>query len=118
MILGLSTFGFVHTALSVLALLLGLVVVWGLLTVRRLDAWTAVYLASALAATATGFGFPGRFGVPHYIGMAALVFLAVTALARYAFHLHEVWRPIYAFAAVLSVWSLAFFAVGEAFLRV
>jgi hypothetical protein len=116
-ILGLSPFGFVHTALSLLAVVSGLIVVVGLLAAKRLDAWTAVYLTSALATTVTGFGFPGSFGVPQYVGMVALAFLVVAGLARYAFRLRGVWRPIYAFAAVLGVWSLVFFVVGEAFLR-
>jgi hypothetical protein len=117
MILGMSTFGFVHTALSLLAVVSGLVVVAGLLAAKRLEAWTAIYLASALATTLTGFGFPGSFGIPHYVGLVALAFLLVAIVARYGFRLAGAWRPIYAAAAVLGVWSLVFFVVGEAFLR-
>jgi hypothetical protein len=117
MIPGLSTFGFVHTALSLLALVSGLVVVMGLLTARMFNAWTVLYLASALAAILTGFGFPGRFGIPHALGVAALFFILVAMLARYAFRLAGWWRPAYAVAAILSVWSFVFFTIGEAFLR-
>lgn len=118
MIFGLSTFGFVHTALSLLALVSGLVVVMGLLAARRLDALTALYLASAVAANVTGFGFSASFGIPHYIGSAALVVLLVVILARYAFRLAGPWRWIYAIATVLTVHSLAFFTIGEAFRRI
>jgi hypothetical protein len=90
----------------------------GLLAARRLDALTALYFASAVATTLTGFGFPGSFGVPQYIGVLALVLLLVAILARYVFRLAGPWRATYAAAAVLSVWSLVFFTVGEAFLRV
>ena len=38
-------------------------------------------------------------------------------LARYGFRLAGSWRSTYAVAAVLSVWSLVFFVVGETFLR-
>jgi hypothetical protein len=117
MILGMSTFGFVHTALSLLAVASGLIVVAGLLAAKRLEAWTAIYLASALASTLTGFGFPRSFGIPHYIGSVALAFLLVAIVARYGLRLAGAWRPAYAVAAVLSVWTLVFFAVGEAFLR-
>ncbi len=116
-ILGMSPLGFVHTALSLLAVVSGLIVVAGLLAARRLDAWTAIYLASAMATTVTGFGFTGSFGVPHYVGIVALGFLLVAILARYGLRLAGSWRPTYAVAAVLSVWSLVFFVVGEAFLR-
>jgi len=117
MILGMSTFGFVHTALSLLAVVSGLIVVAGLLAAKRLEAWTAIYLASALATTLTGFGFPGAFGAPQYVGLGALAFLVVAIVARYGFRLAGAWRPAYAVAAVLSVWTLVFFVVGEAFLR-
>jgi hypothetical protein len=118
MIFGLSTFGFLHLALSLLALVAGLVVVAGLLTARRLDTWTMVFLASAVGANVTGFGFPGNIGVPHYIGAAALLVLAVAILARYGFGLAGHWRRIYAVAAALGAYSLVFFTIGEAFLRI
>lgn len=115
---GMSTFGLIHTALSLLALVSGLIVVMGLLAARRLDAWTALYLASAVAAGVTGFGFPGSIGIPHYVGSVALIVLLVAILARYAFRLAGPWRSTYAVTAVLGVHSLVFFAIGEAFLRV
>lgn len=113
----MSTLGLIHTALSLLGLASGLVVLGGLLVARRRDAWTAVFLISALAAAITGFGFAGSFGVPHVVGLASLACLAIAGLARYALRLRGRWRSIYAFAAVLALWSLVFFAIGEAFLR-
>ncbi len=118
MILGLSTYGFVHTALCLLALVLGLIVVIGLVGARRLDTLTLLFLAIAVVANATGFGFPADFGVPHYLGSAALVFLLAAILARYVFRLAGHWRWIYVIAAVAAVHSLMFFTVGEAFRRV
>jgi hypothetical protein len=117
MMFGLSTLGVLHTALSLSALVSGLIVVGGLLASRRLDALTALYLASALATTVTGFGFPGSFGIPQAIGVMALLVLLVAILARYAFRLAGPWRATYAVAAVLGVWSMVFFTIGEAFLR-
>jgi hypothetical protein len=113
----MSTFGLIHIALSLLALVSGLIVVTGMLAARRLDRWTALYLASAVSAAVTGLGFPG-FGIPQYIGIAALVVLLVAILARYAFRLVGPWRSTYAVAAVLGVYSLVFFTIGEAFFRI
>ena len=117
MILGLSTFGFIHTVLSFVALASGLVVLIGLLTARRFAVCTGVFLASAVATCATGFGFPGGLNIPKYIGAASLVALLVAALALYVFRLAGSWRAIYALAAVLALYSLVFFTIGEAFLR-
>jgi hypothetical protein len=45
MISGLTTFTFVHVVLSLIGIFSGFVVVLGLLTARRLDGWTALFLA-------------------------------------------------------------------------
>src|SRR5439155_1630882 len=60
MILGMSlaTYTFVHVLISLVGIGSGLVVVFGLLTGRRLDGWTALFLASTVATSVTGFGFP------------------------------------------------------------
>jgi hypothetical protein len=118
MIFGLSTYGFAHTALSLLALVLGLIVVMGLLASRRFSVLTALYLASAVAANASGFGFAADIGVPHYLGSVALFLLLVAILARYVFGLAGAWRWLYAIAVVAAVHSLLFFTIGEAFRRV
>ena len=118
MILGLSTLGFVHTALSLLALACGLVVIGGLLAGRRLDGWTALYFASALAGDATGFALPRDFDIVHILGLVLALALLVAIPARYVFRLAGAWRPIYAVATVASVHVLVFFTIGEAFLRI
>jgi hypothetical protein len=112
-----STFGIMHTVLSFLALATGAIVVAGLIAGRDLPAWTGVFLASAMATSTTGLAFPG-FGIAHEIGVVSLVVLVLAILARYAFGLAGAWRVIYAVSAVLGLYALAFFTVGEAFLRI
>src|SRR3954470_13286099 len=112
----MSTFGIVHTILSFLALGTGALVVAGLTTGRDRPVWTGVFLASAVATSATGLAFPG-FGIAHKIGIVSAVVLAVAILARYGFARAGAWRVIYAITAVLGLYALAFFTVSEAFLR-
>jgi hypothetical protein len=70
----------------------GLVVMFGLLAGRRLDAWTALFLASTVATSVTGFGFPFHHLLPsHKVGIVSLVVLAVAILARYPLHLAGAW---------------------------
>src|SRR6202035_5563022 len=57
MFLGLSTFTWFHTILSLVALFSGLIVLGGILGSQRLPGWTGVYLVTAVATSATGFGF-------------------------------------------------------------
>jgi len=60
MIWGMSThtFTLVHVILSLVGIFTGFIVLFGLLAGRRLDVWTAIFLASTVATSVTGFGFP------------------------------------------------------------
>src|SRR6266851_1473839 len=104
MILGmtLSTFTIVHVVISVLGIVSGFVVIFGLLTGRRFDGWTAFFLATTVATSVTGFFFPfHRLLPPHIVGIISLVILAAAIAARYAFHLAGKWR-IYVISAVTA----------------
>src|ERR1700727_3714176 len=57
MILGmtLSTFTLFHVVLSLLGIASGLIVVYGLMTGKRLAAWTAIFLLFTVVTSVTGF---------------------------------------------------------------
>jgi hypothetical protein len=117
--LSLSTFTTVHVILCFVAIGSGLIVIGGLLRSKRFDGWTAIYLLSAVAASATGFGFPFDKLLPsHYLGMISLVVLIGAALARYPFHLAGAWRWVYAVGAVLSVYFQIFVGIVQLFQKV
>jgi hypothetical protein len=119
MILGLSTFAFVHVAISLIGIGTGLVVLLGLMAGERLDGWTAVFLISTVATSVTGFGFPLHVLLPsHWIGVVSLVVLAVAIVARYPLHLAGSWRWIYAAGAVLALYLNVFVLVVQLFRRV
>jgi hypothetical protein len=119
MFLGLSTLTWVHTLLSLVGIACGIVVVRGLFSSQRLDGWTALFLASAVAASATGFALPAvSFGPSHWVGVISLVVLALAILARYGRHLAGGWRPIYAVGAVLALYFLVFVGVAQLFAKV
>ena len=102
----MSTFTLVHTVLSLVALVAGIIVVMGLLASKSLDGWTALYLATSVVTSATGFGFASPSFMPSQI------------LARYVFHFAGAWRWIYAVGVVLSVYFLVFVAIVQAFMKV
>jgi hypothetical protein len=119
MFLGLSTFTWVHTLLSLVGIVSGLVVAKGLLSSRRLDGWTALFIVSAVATSVTGFFLPAdHFGPSHWVGVISLVVLAFAILARYVLHLAGVWRWIYAVGAVLALYFLIFVGVAQLFAKV
>lgn len=121
MILGMttSTFTLVHVVLSLVGIASGLVVAFGLLARKRLDGWTALFLATTVATSVTGFGFPFDHLLPsHKVGIISLAVLAVAILARYAFHLAGGWRRIYVVSAVTALYLNVFVGVVQAFRRV
>ena len=121
MILGMSTqtFTVVHTALSLIGIVSGLVVMYGLLGGRRLDRWTAFFLLTTVLTSVTGFLFPFDHLLPsHKVGIISLVVLALAIPARYFFHLAGGWRRTYVLAAVLALYLNVFVLVVQLFLKV
>ena len=114
-----STFTLVHVVLSLVGIFTGFVVMFGLLAGRRLERWTAVFLASTVATSVTGFGFPiHKFLPPHYVGVISLVVLADAVLARYAFHLSGAWRWMYVINVVIALYLNVFVGIVQAFQKV
>jgi hypothetical protein len=121
MILGMSTSAFTlfHVILSLIAIGAGLVVLFGLLSSRPLDGWTAVFLATTVLTSVTGYFFPRDLVLPsHIVGAISLVILAIAIVALYAYRLAGPWRWIYVASAVASLYLNVFVAVVQAFLKV
>src|SRR4051794_20255295 len=121
MVLGMSTstFTLLHVLLSVVGIATGLVVVFGLLSRKTLDGWTAVFLVTTVLTSITGFFFPNSHITPGIvIGILSLVVLAPAILARYVFHLGGAWRPVYIIGAVVALYFNSFVAVVQSFEKV
>lgn len=74
MILGMTTqtFTVVHTALSLIGIVSGFVVMYGLLSGKRLDRWTALFLLTTVLTSVTGFFFPFDHLLPsHKVGITS-----------------------------------------------
>jgi hypothetical protein len=116
--MSLETYTVVHVLISLIGIASGFVVVFGLLTGKRLDGWTGLFLATTVLTDITGFGFPFDHLLPsHKVGIVSLAVLAVTILARYSKHLAGSWRRIYAVGAVMALYLNVFVAVVQAFLK-
>jgi hypothetical protein len=117
--LGMTTFGAVHTLISLVGIVTGLIVVFGMVRGKRLDGWTAVFLLTTVATSVTGFGFPFAVLLPsHKVGIVSLLVLAVAIFARYIGHLAGMWRAIYAVSAVTALYLNVFVLVVQLFRRV
>jgi len=119
MILGMPTFTFIHTLLSLIGIAAGLIVALGLLTSARLSEVTALFLASTILTSVTGFGFPFEGFKPSYVvGAISLVVLGVALYALYGRSLAGSWRAIYVIAAVVALYLNVFVLVVQAFLKI
>jgi hypothetical protein len=125
MIIGLSVGAFttLHVIISLIALAAGVVAVAAMLGDKRPGPWTAVFLATTVLTSATGFLFhSAKIGPPHIVGVLSLIVLALACAALYGFHLKGVWRPVYVVSALLAFYFNAFFnafvAVVQAFDKV
>jgi len=118
MILGMSTptFTLVHVGLSLSGMAAGAVVVLGLLGARRPGNWTALFLVTTVATSATGFLFHSAgFGAAHLVGVISLAVLAVAILALYFYRLAGPWRWLYVAGSVLALYLNVFVGVVQAF---
>lgn len=114
-----STFTTVHVVLSLVGIGSGLVVMFGLLTGKDRPGWTLLFLATTVATSVTGFGFPFDHLLPsHKVGIISLVVLAAAILARYALHLAGAWRPVYVVCAGVALYLNVFVGVVQAFQKV
>jgi hypothetical protein len=121
MTLGLSLEAFtrLHVALSLVGIVSGLIVLFGLIARRRLAGWTALFLVTTILTSVTGFGFPFDHLLPsHKIGIVSLVVLAITVVARYALGMVGAWRVIYVIGAALALYLNGFVGVVQAFLKI
>jgi hypothetical protein len=121
MILGMSvaTFTLLHVVISLVGILAGLVVVFGMLASKSPGGWTALFLATTVLTSVTGFFFPRDHILPsHIVGIISLVFLAIAIFALYTRRLAGSWRWIYVVAAVISLYLNVFVAVVQSFLKV
>lgn len=118
MIFDITAFTLAHVLLSLVGLVAGLIVAGGLVSGKRLDGWTGLFLATTILTNVTGFGFPVDILLPsHYVGIISLVALAIVLLARYGKRLAGSWRGIYVVGAVLSLYLNVFVLVVQLFRR-
>jgi hypothetical protein len=105
-----------HVLISLIGIVSGLVVLYGLLTGRPFGAWTAVFLATTIVTSVTGFPLPSSGLTPgRVLGGVSLVLLALAVAALYGFRLAGAWRLIYIGSAVAALYLNVFVGVVQSF---
>ena len=115
----METFTKVHVVISLIGIVSGLIVVFGMLAAHRFDRWTALFLLSTLATSVTGFLFPFHGVTPGIVvGIISVVVLAIAIFARYPQHLRGSWRWIYVVSAVVALYLNVFVLIAQLFQKV
>lgn len=120
MILGmsLSAFTALHVIISLIGILSGIIVMFGLLGSSRLPGLTALFLLFTILTSATGFLFPFDKLLPsHMIGIVSLLLLGIACIALYVMKLSGAWRWIYVLTAMIALYLNVFVLVIQSFLK-
>jgi hypothetical protein len=121
MVLGMSlaNFTLLHVIISLIAIVTGLMVMFGLLGSKRMPGLTALFLLTTILTSVTGFLFPFTQLLPsHMVGILSLVLLAIACIALYGMKLSGAWRPVYVVTAMTSLYLNVFVLVIQSFLKV
>jgi hypothetical protein len=117
--MSLPTFTLFHVIISLIGIGSGLIVLAGFLTARRLPLWTAIFLITTVATSATGFLFPFHGFKPSYaVGILSLVVLLFAILGLYVGHLQGAWRWIYVVSSVVALYFNVFVLVVQCFEKI
>lgn len=121
MILGMSvqTFTILHVVISLIAIAAGIVVVIGMFGSQSQPRWTALFLATTVLTTLTGFLFPiTKFTPALGTGVVSSVILAIALFALYGKHLVGAWRWIYVVTAVAALYLNVFVLIVQSFQKI
>ena len=109
----------IHVVISLIGILTGLVVLVGLISGRRFNGWTAWFLVTTVATSATGFFLPFHGVTPAMIiGIISLSLLAVAIFARYFRRFAGSWRSIYVVTAMIALYLNVFALIAQLFQKV
>ena len=124
MILGmsLSTFVTVHVVISLIGIVAGIIVMFGMLGSNRMPGLTAIFLLFTILTNATGFLIPplvsDKLLPSHMIGILSLVLLAIACFALYGQRLSGKWLWIDVVTALISLYLTVFVLVIQSFLKI
>jgi hypothetical protein len=119
MVFGMTVFTLVHVVISLVGILSGFVVVFGLLASKRLDGWIALFLTTTVLTSVTGFLFPIHGFTPgHGVGIISLIVLAVAIYARYQRRLAGGWRRSFVISSVIALYLNVFVLIVQLFRKV
>ncbi len=119
MISGMSTLTFVHVLLSLIGILSGIIVLFGMLAAQRMNGLTSLFIVTTVLTSVTGFLFPITKVTPGIIlGVLSLIALAIAIYARYSAKMAGGSRSTYIITATIALYFNVFVLIAQAFMKV
>ena len=118
--MGMPPLTLVHVMISLIGIGSGFIVLFGIFAGKRLDGWTALFVATTILTSVSGFIFfhfekvtPGII-----LGVLSLILLGIAMYARYAEKMKGGWRSAYVITAMLAQWFNVFVLIAQIFQKV
>jgi hypothetical protein len=116
--MSLSAFTTLHTVLSLIGIVAGLVVLFQMLRGQFSKGWTWLFLFTTVLTSVTGYGFPASQILPsHIVGGISLAVLAIALYALFGKRLAGGWRAVYVVTAAIALYLNCFVGVVQAFMK-
>lgn len=115
-IAGLTLF---HVIVSLIAIAAGIVLAHGLITRKRYDRWTLIFMLTTAVTVLTGFVFPYNGFTPGIgVGIICVLIFIPTALARYRFGMAGIWRLVFIVGALALFYFNCLVFVVQSFQKI
>ena len=109
----------IHLAISLGAIVTGLMALAAMLEGRTPVTLTAIFLGLTVLTSATGYLFLNTSVTPAMVvGAVSLAILAVALFALYGRHLAGRWRTTYVITAILALYLNVFVLVIQSFIKI
>ena len=118
MLLGLplATFTAIHVAISLIGIVAGFILLFGLLANKLPRLSNGIFLLFTILTSLTGFLFPNAHITPGIIlGILSMIALVLALIALYAGHLTGAWKPTYAITAMIAQFFNTFVLLAQTF---
>jgi hypothetical protein len=115
----MSALTLIHVVISLIAIVAGIVVAEGLISVKRHERSTLVYMVTILLTSLTGFLFPFNGVTPGIMfGIITVLLFIPTAIARYKLQMAGIWRLVFIVGSLLMLYLDCVVLIVQSFQKI
>jgi hypothetical protein len=116
---GIAALTIFHVIVSLIAIVSGFALAHGLISGKRYNRWTLLFMLATAVTVLTGFVFPYNGFTPGIgVGIICVLIFVPTTLARYRFGLAGTWRPVFIVGALALFYFNCLVFVVQSFQKI